>query len=205
MQHAIHGRKRTTTTETPQVWIGCLAAYNGGCLHGKWVDATDADEMEATKDEIIKTSPALLPEEWFIADYDNFPAAIVRELGEHASFETVANVATALEEHGAAFAAWLSVQDSGLDLAADDLGEQFEEHYRGEWDSEEAYAMETACELGWSNVPAILYYDGYGGHDKRNRCEVFDALAGYLDWKSIARDMFQHGEYTYVDGYVFED
>jgi antirestriction protein len=198
-----------TTTDTPQVWIGCLAAYNEGCLHGKWVDATDADEMEAAKDEIIKTSPALLPEEWFIADYDNFPGAIVRELGEYASFQTVANVANALEDHGPAFAAWLSAQDSSLDLDADDLGKQFAEHYRGEWDSEQAFAMETVCELGWGDVPAVVYVPGRWGHidpnDPKCRLEVFDELASCLDWDSIARDMFQHGNYTYIDGYVFED
>ncbi len=26
-------------TLRPQVWIGCLAAYNNGELHGDWVDA----------------------------------------------------------------------------------------------------------------------------------------------------------------------
>jgi hypothetical protein len=27
-----------TTTETPRVWIGCLASYNAGRLIGEWVD-----------------------------------------------------------------------------------------------------------------------------------------------------------------------
>jgi antirestriction protein len=200
-------------TATPQVWIGCLAAYNAGALHGKWVDATDADEMYEAAKEIIKTSPAWKldghAEEWFIADYDNFPGAVVRELGEYAQFETVANVANAIEEHGEAFGAWLEA-DGDVDLSSDALGDDFQEHFRGEWDSEEAYAMEQVCsELGWGGVPAVLYLDGYGGREKSNQINVLDELASYIDWDTIAREMFQHGNYTYVrangTGYVFED
>jgi antirestriction protein len=191
-----------TTTDTPRVWIGCLTAYNEGCLHGEWVDAIDADEINEAKDRVIASSPALLPEEWFIADYDGFPAAAVRELGEYANFETVADVGRALEEHGPAFAAWLSTQDA---LGSpDDLSQRFEESYRGEWDSEKAFAIETVCEIGWSDVPPEVLIET-GPYGQTKRIEVFDELSFYLDWELIARDMFQHGEYTFVDGYVFED
>jgi prepilin-type processing-associated H-X9-DG protein len=178
-------------TDTPRVWIADLAAYNEGYLHGKWVDATDEDELEQAKDAIIASSPAHFPEEWAIHDYDGFPDAIVRQLGEYSSFKTVANVGRALEEHGEAFGKWLGVQDYGFDLDADDLGEQFQEHYRGEWESEKAYAMNLLIDdgLGWSGL------DG----------EQIDQIASYLDWDSIATELFQHGNYTFVDGHVFED
>lgn len=197
-------------SDTPRVWIACLAAYNEGHLHGEWVDATDADELHEVGKRIIASSPAMYAEELAIHDYDNFPGAIVRQLGEYPRFETLANVASALEEHGEAFGAWLGVQDSALDLAADDLGSQFEEHFRGEWDSEEAFAMEQVCEIGWGGISAQLYEKPYASPEET--INVFDELASYLNWESIAREMFQHGNYTSVrmDGgtysmYVFED
>lgn len=176
---------------TPQVWIGCLAAYNGGDLHGKWVDAIDADEIAEAGAEVIKTSPADFPEELFIADYDGFPRDVVSALGEYPNYETVAKIATALDEHGPEFAAWLSVDDCNLDDG--DLVERFEESYRGEWDSEEAFAEELISDCGW------------GG------CEqVPDGLMPYLDMDMIVRDLFQHGPYSSVAApsfkvYVFED
>ena len=187
-------------TDTLQVWIADLAAYNEGHLHGRWVDATDADEMYEAAKEIIATSPATFAEEWAIHDYNGFPSAVVSELGEYASFETVANVATAIEEHGEAFEKWLSVQEH-YELNDPSLGERFEEHYRGEWDSEEAYAMETACEIGWHNVPPVVFADRWGDH----KIEVFDELSSYIDWETVAREMFRHGPYSFVDGYVFEE
>lgn len=189
------------TTDTPRVYIADLAAYNEGHLHGEWVDATDADEMYEVGRRLIATTPALFAEELAIHDYDGFPSAVVSELGEYPSFETVANIANALEDHGKAFGAWLSVQDSTLDLAGDDLGEQFQKHFRGEWESEEAYAMETTCELGCGGVSARLYTGQYSD----DTVNVFDELSSYLNWETIAREMFRHGNFTYVDGYVFED
>lgn len=175
----------TNTNATPQVWIGCLAAYNAGILHGKWVDATDADYIREAGAEVIKTSPADFPEELFIADYDGFPSDVVRELGEYPSYETVAKIATALEEHGEPFAAWLSVDYR--ELSSDELVSQFEESYRGEWDSEKDYAYNYLDECGWGGIETIP-----------------DELVGYLDMDLIVRDLFQHGTLSYVDGYVFE-
>lgn len=174
-------------TDTLQVWIADLAAYNNGKLHGRWVDALDADEMYEAAKEIIKTSPEPFAEEWAIHDYNGFPHAVVSELGEYPSFETVANVANAIEEHGEAFAKWLSVQES-YELGDPQLGERFQEHYRGEWDSEEAYAMEYVSECGWGGMEQLP-----------------DELSSYINWEAIARDLFRHGNYTFVDGYVFED
>ncbi len=47
-----------TTETTPRVWIACLAAYNDGILHGRWVDVTDdpADLHDAIK-TTLEASP----------------------------------------------------------------------------------------------------------------------------------------------------
>ena len=60
----------------PRIWVGCLAAYNAGALHGEWLTVTDyndVDELyEAVKTEVLATSPEPNAEEWFIADSDEF-------------------------------------------------------------------------------------------------------------------------------------
>jgi glutamine synthetase len=73
-----------TTTETPRVWIGCLASYNAGRLIGEWVDATDIDEMNECRDRVAAQAveaakqageyPVYFgdPEEFFLADHEGF-------------------------------------------------------------------------------------------------------------------------------------
>lgn len=204
----------TVLTDTPKVWIACLASYNAGRLVGEWADATDIDEMYAARDRVAvqavkeakeaKEYPVYFgePEEFAIHDYDNF-GSLASTLGEYPSWEKVAKIGAMIEEHGAPMLAWLETLDEVDDVEEGD----FEQHFRGEWDSEEAYAMETVCEIGFSDVPAQVWTSSYASDDER--INVFDELSSYLDWESIAREMFQHGNYTYVrangTGYVFED
>ena len=57
-----------------QIYIACLAAYNSGYLHGKWIDvSSDEEEMKTEAQKVIKTSPVPDAEEWAIHDYDDFP------------------------------------------------------------------------------------------------------------------------------------
>jgi antirestriction protein len=200
--------------DTPQVWVGCLASYNAGRLIGEWVDATDADEIGEAQKRVATTAVAAAkdageypiyfgePEEFFIADYDGFPEAAVKMLGEYASYETIATIAQAIEAHGEPFGKWLNTLDSIDDV--DDLADRFQESYRGEWESEEAFAMELATDLGLGGIEAVW--------ERRHpmtlapeRVNVIDELSNYIDWERVARDYFDHGEYTFDDGSVFED
>lgn len=41
-----------------RIYVACLASYNNGVLHGKWIDASsDVDEMQAEIDKVLLTSP----------------------------------------------------------------------------------------------------------------------------------------------------
>ena len=33
--------------DRPRIYVACLAAYNNGCLHGRWIDATTIDQVLA--------------------------------------------------------------------------------------------------------------------------------------------------------------
>lgn len=188
--------------DTPRVWLACLAAYNNGQLHGKWVDATDADELREAAAEVLRTSPVPGAEEIAIHDYDGFGAALTFNLGEYPNFELVATLGQLIEEYGAEFHAYCSAADVAYDLRenADRIREDFEDRRRGQWDNKEDYAYELVREIGWSNVPASLPIGRFGD----GAINVFEELSGVIDWEKIARDLFDHGLLAYIDGYVFD-
>lgn len=40
-----------------RIYVACLASYNNGKLHGKWIDVGDVDDVWAGINEVLKTSP----------------------------------------------------------------------------------------------------------------------------------------------------
>jgi len=158
--------------ESPRIYVACLASYNNGCLHGAWIDAdqpvddiwSEVQAMLAASPEnttcqwcgavIVSTDPlrwdkpcthgSHLPghaEELAIHDYEGFGSL---RLSEYEQLERVAAIAAGIAEHGEAFAAWLSYDDSR------DPGDHqaFEDAYRGVWDSLRDYAQNYAEEVG---------------------------------------------------------
>lgn len=156
----------------PRIYVASLSDYNAGRLHGRWIDAAQsAEDIQAEVDEMLAASPEPIAEEWAIHDYDDFHGI---ELGEYESFEKVAELAQLLDEHGAAYAAYVDME--GAEYAT---AEGFEEDYCGQWDSEQAYAEEFADDIGLLT-------------------EVPDSLSSYFDWEKWTRDLFR-GDYYSVD------
>lgn len=157
-----------TTTETPQIYVACLAAYNNGFLHGTWIDCDqDADNIQAEVSQMLKKSPAWkigdICEEWAIHDYQYFGDI---PISEWESFETVAAIAQAVAEHGEAFLAYYSVW-SEVD------SEDFEARYQGEYDDEEDF------------VYSQLEYQG-----TLKTWTDAGMQECYIDFAAIARDWF---------------
>ena len=65
-------------TQFPRVYVACLASYNAGILHGRWVelDSTDAgincDTLTEGTGAMLGESPIKDAEEWAIHDFDGF-------------------------------------------------------------------------------------------------------------------------------------
>jgi antirestriction protein len=58
-------REEPNMSYSPKIYVACLAAYNNGKLHGKWIDAAqDADDIQSEVDDMLKTSPEPGAEEW---------------------------------------------------------------------------------------------------------------------------------------------
>jgi antirestriction protein len=127
---------------SPRIYAACLAAYNSGCLHGRWIDADQStDDIWSEVRAMLKASPEPGAEDWAIHDYEGFGSL---RLGEWESVERVAAIGAGVDEHGDAFSAWLSYDESQdpTDTQA------FEDAYRGEWNSMRAYAENYADDVG---------------------------------------------------------
>jgi antirestriction protein len=125
----------------PRVWIGSLANYNAGRLHGDWVDAAvEEDELVDAVQRILATSKEQDAEEWGIFDYDEFGTFRVNEYDD---LGMVSAVARGIAEHGAAFAAWAELHDGEASML-----DQFEDAYLGEYDSIEDWARTVLDETG---------------------------------------------------------
>jgi antirestriction protein len=186
----------TTDTET-RIYVACLAAYNNGKLHGRWIDATQgADEIWEEIRAMLKASPEPGAEEHAIHDYEGFYGI---RLSEYESIERVAEIAAIIEEHGPAFAYYANY------VGGDPSAEDFEEAYRGEWESEEAFAEEHVNEMGWEGIPARLEIPS-GPYGQTREVNIFEELGGAIDMEYIARKLFM-GDYFSADGdgvtYVF--
>lgn len=163
-------------TDTPRIWVGCLAAYNSGILHGRWIDCDqDEDGIQEEIAEILRGSPCpnvmvecpkcygsedcetckgagKVPssEEWHVCDHEGFQGY---EVGRYTSTETIARVAEMIEQYGPAFGAALAYFDES------EIPQALEERYRGVWDSAADYAADWAEQCGdLANVPESLQW-----------------------------------------------
>lgn len=151
--------------DRPRIYVACLAAYNNGCLHGRWIEATTPDEIWEQVRTMLAASPIPEAEEHAIHDYEGFEGC---NISEYASFETVCDLADFIAEHG----------ELGAKLYrhfSDDLGEAraaFED-YAGGYGSAAEFAEQLHEDTG-TEIPESLRY--------------------YVDWEALARDMALNGE-----------
>jgi antirestriction protein len=143
-----------------KIYVACLAAYNNGFLHGRWIDATQGEQhIWHGIREMLKASPVPDAEEHAIHDYEGFEGAT---LGEYSSVSQVAELAGFIHEHGA-LAAKL-VEHFG---SVDEAREALEDRYCGVYASVADYAQEITEET--TQIPANLQY--------------------YIDYERMARDL----------------
>ena len=149
-----------------RIYVACLAAYNNGYLHGRWINAKfgEAHIWEQTR-LMLAASPTHDAEEWAIHDYEGFEGA---DVSEWASFASVAAMAEFITEHEELGGALLAHYGGNLEDATTAL-----EHYHGDYESLEDYARKTIEDCG-PQIP--------------------DSLALYIDYKSMGRDWEMSGD-----------
>ena len=173
-----------------RIYVACLASYNAGTLHGVWIDCEgkDSGELEEEVAAMLRESEypnvevecpdtgEMVPsaEEWAIHDSEG-----LGDIGEHESLDDIAELAEAIGEHGDAYLAYIDCVGSHYATPSD-----FEDRYRGEFNSELDYAYHIVDEL-------------------YNLDEMMGNLSFYFDYERFARDLFIN-DCTFVDGHVFD-
>jgi antirestriction protein len=157
-----------------RIYVACLAAYNSGRLHGRWIDATlGEDHIWQEVRAMLAASPEPGAAEWAIHDYEGFCGA---PLSEYSSFATVVALAEFIEERGQLGGKLL--EHFGGDLG--DANAAFEE-YSGEHKSVADFAQDLT-EAAGPEIPKSLEY--------------------YIDWQAMGRDMEMSGDiYTIETGF----
>lgn len=143
-----------------RIYVACLAAYNNGILHGRWIDALK--DAETILDEIgamLKASPIAGAEEFAIHDYEGFEGARIEE---YQCIVSVAEIAAFISEHG-------KLGGKLLEYFGDleNARTAMEEDYRGQYSSLADFAQELTEET--TEIPENLQY--------------------YIDYKRMARDL----------------
>lgn len=168
---------------TPRIYVACLAAYNNGVLHGRWIDAnqTPAD-IHAEIASMLKVSPERFAEEWAVHDYEGFGEI---HLSEWPEIERVAELARLIDDHGDAFTVWYQTQDA-QHFAINELSEKFEEQWNGEHDSERAFVEDFLESTGQLSI-------------------LPEWARNYFDFEGYARDLRLSGDYSFVshEGQVY--
>lgn len=167
--------------ETPRIYVACLAAYNNGKLHGRWIDVTTADEMDAKIKAMLAESPEPGAEEWAIHDFEGFQGIKVHE---HESLHDLEEIAAALEEHGDVFGAlagYLGHPKEALEAIENGA-------YQGTF-----RALEDWAEQYWDDTGMLK--------------EIPENARRYIDFERWARDAELSGDIFTVEGgegvYVF--
>ena len=148
--------------DTPSIYVACLAAYNNGILHGKWISVDQSEN--GIYDEIhdmLEESPIEGAEEFALHDYEGFGDI---KLSEYEDLKTIVKYAEFISEHGELGQALIA------DYGVDEANRMMEDGYQGSYDSEVDFA-EHIIEECYSNA-------------------IPNSLICYFDFRAFARDLF---------------
>ncbi len=169
---------KNTVDETPRIYVACLASYNAGILHGRWIDCDQGEDyIEEETAAMLKESTQQFAEEWAIHDHQ-----FMGPITESTDFATCAEIGYAVStaSDSAAFLVWLdyqNIQDIGA-VTGDHLIMDFDEQYHGLHDSPKDFAYD-------------LYIDQY--HENE-----LGPLANHIDWESVWNDLRCGGKFYSV-------
>ena len=160
-----------TNTETPCIYVACLAAYNNGKLHGARIDAlnNDPDEIMAEVQVMLKASPEPNAEEWALHDNEGFEGI---HLSEWEGFAQVHMLAQFIDAYGRLGAALVK--------------------YVG--DAEHAHAM---MQDGYAGCYTSI--GDFAEELTSGTIEIPDNLAYYIDHERMGQDMEMNGDFTTIE------
>lgn len=156
----------------PRAYVGCLAAYNSGKLHGAWVNLGQPldDIFDEVRDKVLKTSPCANSEKWLVLD--------VESMGDMKRYTLNESCLEMLQLYAALYSKYGELGAAMLDYCAGDVesAEQYlEDCYLGEFDCEREFVYQLIDDNGWDDVPPFF--------------------KSYIDYEMLENDLFNHGSY----------
>jgi len=156
----------TPETNPIRIYVVCLAAYNNGHLHGRWIDATLGEShIHSEVKTMLANSSEPDAEEGAIHDYEGFEDAPISEWD---SFERIANLAEFITEH-------------------ETLGGKLLEHFGGDLDD-----AKTAFDNYYGENTSLEKYARNLTEDTVG--DIPSHLANYIDYAAMGRDMEMSGD-----------
>jgi antirestriction protein len=166
------------TQETPRIYIGSLADYNAGRLHGRWIDAAQpAEVIHQAIQAMLKKSAEPIAEDWAIHDYEHFGGV---RLSEFENIDQVAAVARGIVEHGTVFAGLVS--HFGGASSVEEARRYMEEGYRGAFERLADYAQELVEDCYSEAIRALP-----------------DFIRFHIDFEGIGADLEMGGDIFTVE------
>ena len=136
-----HQERDRAPTSAPRIWVGSLADYNAGRLHGWWIDANQSPEaLEHAIRSMLASAPTPGAEEWGIFDHEGFHGLPIIEREDLA---VVAKLGHGITHHGPAYAYWADIVDCDPEQM-----DKFADAFVGVFDSRAAYAEHLLETLG---------------------------------------------------------
>jgi antirestriction protein len=152
-----------------RIYMACLAAYNNGYLHGRWIDATIGEDAIWTEiKEMLAASPIEDAEEHALHDYEGFEGL---RLSEYEGVSEIVEKAEFIEEHGKLGALVAEHFGGSVEEAKDAL----DDAYAGPYNSLADFAEEMTEQSG---------------------AEIPESLRHYIDYEAMGRDMGVNDVFT---------
>ena len=136
-----------------RIYVACLAAYNNGVFHRRWIDAEqDANGIRDEISAMLKASPISGAEAYAIHDYEGFEGV---HLSEYVGSSQISDLAAFIGEHGALGGKLLDHYGGDLD----DARLAIEDSYCGRYRSAAEFAEELTEQSGPAPGKPRFYID----------------------------------------------
>ena len=158
-----------------RIYVGTYAKYNDGNLFGKWLDLEDYADCDDFYEACAELHADEKDPEFMFQDWEGIPSDMISE--SHVS-----------PECWALLDAYEKYDEDAVNAYCYCFGEwnenDFNDRYRGEYDSWEHMAEELLEETGQLG-------------------EIPESLRYYFDYEKYANDLRIGGDFTEHDGYYF--
>ena len=187
-------KKQSQAAGNPAIYVGTYGKYNSGSIDGKWVDLTDFSSKEDFFEHIQELHSDDPDPEFMFQDWENIPEWAIDESFISPAFwgylEAIDRIGN--EE---AFKAYMDIGFKDMSDPSkvdwDEIADDFEERYHGEFKNDTDLAYEYVDSVGWEGISNKEFY-----FDR----EKFERDLGFDGWEEVDEEEASENPEDYPDG-----